>query len=100
MLTGKRPTDPMFENGLSIINFVERSFPDQILQVIDASVQDECKPASAIVHRCLLSLVEVALFCTRQFPSERMTMREAASRISEIKASHVKGNDRAASLQC
>ncbi|XP_066336505.1 receptor kinase-like protein Xa21 [Miscanthus floridulus] len=99
MLTGKRPTDPMFENGLSIINFVERSFPDQILQVIDASLQDECKPASTIAHQCLLSLVEVALSCTRQFPSERMTMREAANRISSIKASHVKGRDRTDSLQ-
>ncbi|XP_066336506.1 receptor kinase-like protein Xa21 [Miscanthus floridulus] len=100
MLTGKRPTDPMFENGQSIISFVERSFPDQILQVIDASLQDECKPASTIVHQCLLSLVEVALSCTRQFPSERMTMREAANRISAIKASHVKGRDRTDSLQC
>lgn len=27
ILTGKRPTDPIFENGLSIINLVERSFP-------------------------------------------------------------------------
>src|SRR4051794_14749847 len=46
LLTSKRPTDPMFLDGLNIINFVERSFPDQILQVIDSALQEECKPAA------------------------------------------------------
>jgi serine/threonine protein kinase len=43
MLIGKRPTDPMFEGELSIISFVERKFPDQVLDIIDAHVQEECK---------------------------------------------------------
>jgi hypothetical protein len=38
MLTGKRPTDPMFTNGVNIVNFVERSLPDQIFSLVDASV--------------------------------------------------------------
>ncbi|GJN21587.1 hypothetical protein PR202_gb09074 [Eleusine coracana subsp. coracana] len=42
MLTGKRPTDPVFENGLNVVNFVERAFPDQVMQVIDDILQEEC----------------------------------------------------------
>jgi hypothetical protein len=38
MLTVKRPTDPMFTNGVNILNFVERSLPDQIFSLVDASV--------------------------------------------------------------
>jgi hypothetical protein len=80
----------MIENVLSITSLVERSFPDEILlQVIDASLQDDCKPASTTVHPCLLSLVEVVLSCKRQFPSERTTMREAAGRISAITSSNL-----------
>ncbi|KAI4978561.1 hypothetical protein ZWY2020_015314 [Hordeum vulgare] len=29
MLIGKRPTDPLFENEHSMVNFVERNYPDQ-----------------------------------------------------------------------
>ncbi|OEL37252.1 putative LRR receptor-like serine/threonine-protein kinase [Dichanthelium oligosanthes] len=34
MLTGKRPTDHLFVNELNIVRFVERSFPDKILDLI------------------------------------------------------------------
>ncbi|KAG8060303.1 hypothetical protein GUJ93_ZPchr0002g23859 [Zizania palustris] len=41
MMTGKRPTDPMFKDGLDIINFVESHFPDQIVHVIDCRLIEE-----------------------------------------------------------
>ncbi|CAL5020908.1 unnamed protein product [Urochloa decumbens] len=97
MLTRKRPTDPMFENGLNIVNFVEGGLPDRILQVIDDALQDECKPitqsstiAEREVFQCLCSLLEVALSCTRQYPSDRIDMRQAATRVGAIQASYVK----------
>jgi Leucine-rich repeat (LRR) protein len=97
MLTNKRPTDPMFEDGLNIVSFVERSFPDQILQVTDAVLLEENKPytvsnkvAESEFHQCLCLLVEVALSCTRQHPSERISMRQAAARLRAIKAPYVK----------
>ncbi|KAI4974273.1 hypothetical protein ZWY2020_047553 [Hordeum vulgare] len=43
VLIGKRPTDPMFENELNMVNFVERNYPDQILHIIDARLDGECK---------------------------------------------------------
>ncbi|CAM0942615.1 unnamed protein product [Alopecurus aequalis] len=94
MLTGKRPTDPTFENGLNIVNFVEGSFPEQILQVTDASLLEEHqsnKIAESDFSRCLRSLLEVALSCTRQDPNERMNTREAAARVRAIKAPHEEG---------
>jgi len=42
MIIGKRPTDSMFAGGVSIASFVERNFPDQVLQIIDAHLQEEC----------------------------------------------------------
>ncbi|KAF7088224.1 hypothetical protein CFC21_091354 [Triticum aestivum] len=85
MLIGKRPTDPMFDNELNIVNFAERNSPDQILEIIDAHLQEECKgfigasaEAGDLVYQCLVSLVQVALSCTRLSPRERMNMREVA----------------------
>ncbi|KOM40418.1 hypothetical protein LR48_Vigan04g061600 [Vigna angularis] len=35
MLTGKSPTDEMFEDGQNLHNFVTVSFPDNLLQILD-----------------------------------------------------------------
>ena len=43
MIIGKRPTDSLFDDGLSIASFVERNFPDQVLHIIDPHLQEECK---------------------------------------------------------
>ncbi|PUZ76559.1 hypothetical protein GQ55_1G300500 [Panicum hallii var. hallii] len=100
MLTGKRPTDSLFVNELNIVSFVERSFPDKILDVIDTPLQDDVKTTQANMvtengaYQCLLSLLQVALSCTRQLPGERTTMREAASRIRAIKTTYAEGKQK------
>ena len=96
----------MFANELNIVSFVERNFPDQILQVIDTPLQEECKPITQenIVtengaYQCMFALLQVALSCTRQLPNERMTMREAASKIRVIKTSYDSGKPKHASVK-
>ena len=85
----------MFVDELNIVNFVERSFPDKILEVIDGSLQDNMKSAQinmvtgSEAYRCLFSILQLALSCTREIPSERMTMKEAASRIGSIKTTYI-----------
>ncbi|XP_062219654.1 receptor kinase-like protein Xa21 [Phragmites australis] len=95
MSTGKRPTDPMFLDGLNIVSFVEKYYPEQILHVTDASVQEEYRactqekivPENA-VYQCLSSLLQVGLSCTRQFPSDRINMREAAMKMRDIETTY------------
>ncbi|CAD6265889.1 unnamed protein product [Miscanthus lutarioriparius] len=99
MLTGKRPTDPMFENGANLVDFVDKSFPDQISDIIDAPIQEMCKVTTqgrmddidTAVHRCVLSMLQVALSCTCQLPKDRMDMREVASKMHAINMSSIKG---------
>lgn len=96
MLIGKKPTDSMFENELSITNFVERNFPDDILHIIDVHLQEECKgfihtttKTENATYKCMLSLAQVALSCTRRIPTERMNMREVVIRLHAIQTSYV-----------
>lgn len=91
MLTGKRPTDSMFSNGLNIVSLVERNFPSQILDVIDSRLIDEyngLETENLAIFQCLQSLLRVALLCTRQSPRERINMREVASKMHAIKRSY------------
>ncbi|CAO2039650.1 unnamed protein product [Urochloa humidicola] len=96
MLISKRPTDSMFGDDLSIVSFVERNYPDQVLGKIDAHLQEECKgsiqampEAEKEINQCLLSLLQVSLSCTRLLPRERMNMREVAINLHAIRRSYV-----------
>uniref|UniRef100_A0A0D9WV10 non-specific serine/threonine protein kinase n=1 Tax=Leersia perrieri TaxID=77586 RepID=A0A0D9WV10_9ORYZ len=100
LLTGKRPTDPMFCNGLSIINFVERNYPDATTQIIDTYLREDHKELALAtldedkaVYQLLLDMLGVALSCTRQNPNGRMNMREAAAKLHAIKISYISGID-------
>jgi hypothetical protein len=101
MLTGKRPTDSMFQNEVSIVNFAERHFPDQILQIIDVHLQEECEgyiharaETGNVVTQSLLSLVQVALSCTSLLPKERTNMREVVIKLRDIRTSYVGATQR------
>lgn len=93
MMVGKRPTDPMFKDGVDIVSFVESNFPHNILHVIDAHVIEECKDfvqmKESMAHRSLVSLLQVALHCTRSMPGERMNMKQVAGKVHEIKESYL-----------
>eukprot|EP00267_Zea_mays_P054940 XP_020408222.1 receptor kinase-like protein Xa21 isoform X2 [Zea mays] len=99
ILTSKRPTDPMFEDGLNIINFVENNFPNQIFQVIDAHLLEECRNSTQgnnlvqenEIYQCLVDLLQLALSCICPLPSERLNMKQVASRMHEIKKHHILG---------
>ena len=97
MLIGKRPTDPVFENELNMVNFVERNYPDKILHIIDASLRGERKGyiqanigKENVTYGCLLSLIQVALSCTRHIPRERMNIREVANKLHSIRTSYIR----------
>jgi hypothetical protein len=101
MLTGKRPTDPMFKNELNIVNFVEKNFPEQIPHIIDAQLQEECKGFNQErieqenrFYKCLLSVVQVALSCTHPIPRERMDIREIAIKLQAIRTSYAEATKR------
>lgn len=96
-MTGKRPTDPMFNDGVDIISFVDSNFPHQIFHVIDHRLLEECKvdldpgkmaPENS-VYQCLVCLLEVAISCTRALPSDRMNMKQTASKMHAIKTSYL-----------
>jgi hypothetical protein len=41
MFTRRRPTDDMFQDGLTIVSFVEASLPDHISEIVDVWLKEE-----------------------------------------------------------
>jgi len=97
MMTGKRPTDPMFKDGVTIVDYVASKFPHEIVRIVDANLGEECKDISQgkmvsenPVQESLLSVLQLALSCTHPVPSERMNMKDIASKIHAINKSYVR----------
>lgn len=95
-MTGKRPTDPMFKDGLDIVNFVCSSLPHQLFDVIDHHLiqeRGELSEASMVpenaIYQCLVSLLRVALACSCSLPNERLNMKQVASKMHEISNSYL-----------
>ncbi|KAE8812944.1 putative LRR receptor-like serine/threonine-protein kinase [Hordeum vulgare] len=100
MLTGKRPTDEMFKDGLSLYKFVEKSFPEKICEMLDPKIipyygnQDE--EAGSTLDQlnyqmaegtmiCIRKLAKVGLLCAAEMPKDRPGMQDVYAQVAAIK---------------
>ncbi|KAJ4769963.1 Protein kinase family protein [Rhynchospora pubera] len=89
MLTGKRPTDEIFKEGLSLPSFVNEAFPERIMEIVDSAIlgqesEVESEPSDHRNIRSVIQLIKVALLCTVELPKHRIKMRQVASEIAYI----------------
>lgn len=97
MLTGKRPTDEMFTNGLNLHKFVEKAFPQKIGEVLDRYILpssedgdvdnnlDHGNNARAGFESCVMNLFKLGLSCCMETPKDRPTMRDVYAQVITIK---------------
>ena len=83
--TGKKPTHEMFEGELSIKQWVKKSYPDVIMNIIDPKLLIEDEWQFAIKRDCLLSIMGLALDCLVDLPSERKDIKDALVTLEKIK---------------
>ncbi|KAJ1431192.1 Serine/threonine-protein kinase, active site [Sesbania bispinosa] len=103
MLTGRRPTDKMFEDDQNLHNFVEFSLPDNLLQILDPQLvpsdeEDELEEEnngnlSPKVEKCLVSLFRIGLACSMESPKERMSMADVTRELNLIRKAFLGGVD-------
>lgn len=89
MLIGKRPTDDIFKEGLSLPSFVNEAFPDRIIEIVDSAIlrRDGDVESELLDQRtteCVLQLIKVALLCTAQLPKQRIKMQHVVAEIASI----------------
>ncbi|CAI0409942.1 unnamed protein product [Linum tenue] len=104
IFTGKRPTSEMFGEGVNIHDFVKAAIPNNILSVLDplmilsvatcglrafgasvGGVEIEEMVLTESARNCLLAVLEIAVGCSTEFPSERMKMADVAKKLISIR---------------
>lgn len=98
MLTGRRPTDEMFNDGHNLHNYVKISIPNNLLQIVDLTIlpteleraahkKENLTLMHPNVEKCLLSLFRIGLACSVESPKERMCMVDVTRELNLIKSS-------------
>ncbi|XP_044330067.1 probable LRR receptor-like serine/threonine-protein kinase At3g47570 isoform X2 [Triticum aestivum] len=89
LLTGKRPTDDMFVDGLSLCKFSESMFPDRVAEILDPHMAHEEHQGctEAWMERYIVPLVALGLSCTMESTKDRPGMKDVCAKLSDIRAS-------------
>ncbi|PPD89838.1 hypothetical protein GOBAR_DD13226 [Gossypium barbadense] len=99
MLTGKRPTNKRFKEGLSLHNFVKAALPNRVVEIIDPILLQESVRGGTVAGitlnennlgndeylQCLNSIFKIGLTCSAESPSERMDMSDVVTKLCSIK---------------
>lgn len=92
IVTGKRPTDVLFQQGSSLHEWVKSQYSHKLKAMIDETLQrfaaTTCTTVqrdSNIWHDIVLELIELGLMCTQYNPSTRPTMLDVALEIGNLK---------------
>ncbi|MED6208664.1 hypothetical protein PIB30_047385 [Stylosanthes scabra] len=86
MLTGRRPTEEIFKDGNNLHSYVQNAFPNNFLEIVDASLLHNFQNLDA--NKCLFSLFKIGLACSLESPEERMNMLEVTRQLSLIHATY------------
>uniref|UniRef100_A0A8R7V195 Receptor kinase-like protein Xa21 n=1 Tax=Triticum urartu TaxID=4572 RepID=A0A8R7V195_TRIUA len=96
MLTGKRPTDEAFSNGLTLQKYVDASL-SEIEHILQPSLMpktgdppgvtpkiEEYKPTT-VMHICALQLLKLGMLCSVESPKDRPSMHEIYGEVMAVK---------------
>ncbi|PNX71362.1 kinase-like protein [Trifolium pratense] len=101
ILTGRRPTDEVFEDGQNLHNFVAISFPDNLIKILDPHLVS--RDVEVAIHdgnrqnliptieECLVSLFRIGIICSIESPKERMNIADVTRELSKIKKAFLTG---------
>ncbi|KAL7246591.1 hypothetical protein ACSBR2_001651 [Camellia fascicularis] len=84
MLTGKKPTDNVFTDGLSLHSFVESALPDQVMEIVDPRILSEDEPISWLKDN-LVSVLRIGIACSMESPRDRMQIQYVVNELCKIK---------------
>ncbi|CAL5079203.1 unnamed protein product [Urochloa decumbens] len=102
MFTGRSPTDDMFIDGISLHYYAEAALPDKVMEIADANIwlsegantsndtdaniwlSEGANTSNDTRHitkvkECLSSVIQLGIMCSKQLPTERLSMSDAAA---------------------
>lgn len=91
MFTGRRPTDEMFKEDLTLHNFAKAASPDQAAEIVDSFLLEgtidmdmRMNSTSQRFQDCLFSIIRVGVNCSAEIPQERMKINDVVAELHSI----------------
>nr|XP_034600143.1 MDIS1-interacting receptor like kinase 1-like isoform X4 [Setaria viridis] len=90
MITGKRPTDEMFKDGINLCGFVKSSLPLKINEILEPNLTrylegEDIDQVMGGIQKCALQLANLGLVCSEMSPKDRPTTEDVYAEILFIK---------------
>ncbi|XP_031253747.1 receptor kinase-like protein Xa21 [Pistacia vera] len=95
MITGKRPTDEMFNEGLSLHEFCKMALPERVRDIVDSDLLGLLDENISNVRNgrlvegkmleCLVSFCRIGVACSAELPGERMNIEDVISELQATK---------------
>ncbi|KAM7515115.1 hypothetical protein LguiA_004698 [Lonicera macranthoides] len=83
--TRKKPTDEIFSDNLTMRNWVYEASLGSIVQVVDADLIGKEDEDFMAKKECASSILHLALDCSANIPTQRMSMEDVVVRLNKIK---------------
>ncbi|KAL7253383.1 hypothetical protein ACSBR1_007838 [Camellia fascicularis] len=109
MITGKRPTENMFEEGHNLHNFARTALPDRVMEIADPVLLDneeeETRATTIQVNNrckiveCLISMVNIGVACSTESPQGRMSISNILYELHLVKNKLLKDELRTRTLR-
>ncbi|XP_058183385.1 receptor kinase-like protein Xa21 [Rhododendron vialii] len=115
MFTGRRPTDEMFKDNLSLHSFAEMALPERVEEIADPillehereekesavveaskNAMDQCNDNNVsrkTIEECLVSVFRIGVACSVELPRERLDMGDVVAKLQWIKNSLIGGRE-------
>ncbi|KAM3283962.1 hypothetical protein P3S67_022760 [Capsicum chacoense] len=91
--TRKKTTNDKFRGNLSLHKWVCLSFPDAVLDILDADLVSDIgfrrvtvDENQSQIKQLLVLIINVAFLCLKELPEERINMREVVVQLKKIRA--------------
>ncbi|XP_020096986.1 receptor kinase-like protein Xa21 [Ananas comosus] len=99
---GRRPTDEVFKDGLSLRIFAEMAFPENLMEIVDPQLlMQQNREANENAHAATISteemlrylepLIRMGLSCSMELPKERMAMDDALRTMHAVRNAFFQG---------
>lgn len=116
MFTGRRPTDEMFMDNLSLHSFAEMALPERVEEIADPILlehereeeeevvveasknattthSNEKNVSRKTIEECLVSVFRIGVACSEEIPRERLDMGDVVAQLQWIKNSLIGGRE-------
>ncbi|KAH6787118.1 hypothetical protein C2S52_006670 [Perilla frutescens var. hirtella] len=96
LFTGKRPTDNMFNNGLSIHKYVAMALPEHVMEMLHLAEEDEreihegreiteAQQLDSREIQCLVSVLKIGVSCSMPSAEDRMPISTVLNQLHAIR---------------